>query len=39
MCEEAPIRDIEINQLCAAINSSQRSEIYQMKAKLAELER
>ncbi len=39
MCEEAPIRDVEIRQLCEAIVSSQRSEIDQMKAKLAELER
>ena len=39
MCEEAPIRDAEIKQLCAAIISSQQSEIDQMKAKLAELER
>ncbi len=39
MCEEAPIRDPEIRQLCEAIVSSQRSEIDQMKAKLAELER
>jgi uncharacterized protein (DUF305 family) len=39
MCEEAPIRDPEIKELCGAIVSSQRSEIDQMKAKLAELER
>jgi uncharacterized protein (DUF305 family) len=39
MCEEAPIRDAEIKQLCGAIISSQQSEINQMKAKLAELER
>jgi uncharacterized protein (DUF305 family) len=39
MCEEAPIRDPEIKGLCAAIVSSQQSEIDQMKAKLAELER
>jgi hypothetical protein len=38
MCEEAPIRDLKIKELCAAIVSSQRSEIDQMKAKLAELE-
>jgi uncharacterized protein (DUF305 family) len=38
MCEEAPIRDPEIKELCAAIISSQQSEIDQMKAKLAELE-
>jgi uncharacterized protein (DUF305 family) len=39
MCEEAPIRDSEIKELCGAIVSSQRSEIDQMRAKLAELER
>jgi hypothetical protein len=39
MCEEAAIRDPEIKQLCGAIVSSQQSEIDQMKAKLAELER
>jgi uncharacterized protein (DUF305 family) len=39
MCEEAPIRDPEITELCGAIVSSQRSEIDQMRAKLAELER
>jgi uncharacterized protein (DUF305 family) len=39
MCEEAPIHDPEIKQLCAAIISSQQSEIDLMKAKLAELER
>jgi uncharacterized protein (DUF305 family) len=39
MCGEAPIRDPEIKELCTAIVSSQRSEIDQMKAKLAELER
>jgi uncharacterized protein (DUF305 family) len=39
MCEEAPIRVPQIKELCAAIVSSQQSEIDQMKAKLAELER
>jgi uncharacterized protein (DUF305 family) len=39
MCENAPIRDSEIKELCGAIVASQRSEIDQMKAKLAELER
>jgi uncharacterized protein (DUF305 family) len=39
MCEEARIRDAEIKELCGAIVSSQQSEIDQMKAKLAELER
>jgi uncharacterized protein (DUF305 family) len=39
MCEEAPIRDPEIKQLCGAIVSSQQAEIDQMKAKLKELEK
>jgi uncharacterized protein (DUF305 family) len=39
MCEEAPIGDPEIKQLCRAIVSSQQAEIDQMKAKLEELER
>jgi uncharacterized protein (DUF305 family) len=39
MCEEAPIRDPEIKELCGAIVSSQQTEIDQMKAKLAELGR
>jgi uncharacterized protein (DUF305 family) len=39
MCQEAPLRDLEIKELCSAIISSQQSEIVQMKAKLAELER
>jgi uncharacterized protein (DUF305 family) len=39
MCEEAPIRDLQIKELCGAIVSSQQSEIDQMKAILAELER
>jgi uncharacterized protein (DUF305 family) len=39
MCEEAPIQDAEIKELCAAIVSSQQSEIDQMKAKLAEMEK
>jgi uncharacterized protein (DUF305 family) len=39
MCQQSAIRDREIKQLCGAIVSSQRSEIDQMKAKLAELER
>ena len=39
MCEKASIRDPEIKQLCEAIVSSQRSEIDQMKAKLAEFNR
>ena len=38
-CEKASIRDPEIKKLCVAIVSSQRSEIDQMKARLAELER
>lgn len=39
MCEEARIQAAEIKKLCAAIVSSQRSEIDQMKAILAELEK
>ena len=37
MCEEAPIRDPKIKQLCQEIISSQQREIDQMKAKLREL--
>lgn len=33
MCEEAPIRDPEIKQLCGSIVSSQQSEIDRMKTK------
>jgi uncharacterized protein (DUF305 family) len=39
MCEEAPVGDPGIRKLCAAIVSSQQSEIEQMKAILSELER
>lgn len=39
MCEEAPIRDPEIKELCSTIVSSQQAEIDQMKAKLSQLER
>ncbi len=39
MCRKASIQDPEIKQLCEAIVSSQQSEIDQMKAKLAELDR
>ncbi len=39
MCDEAPIRDDEIRQLCDSIVRSQRSEIDQMKRILARLER
>ena len=39
MCQQAPIRDAEIQDLCRTIVSSQTSEIAQMKAKLVELER
>ncbi len=39
MCENAPIKDAELKQLCMAIISSQRSEINQMKAKLNKLEK
>jgi hypothetical protein len=34
MCQEAPIEDAEIGQLCEAIITSQQAEIRQMKAKL-----
>jgi uncharacterized protein (DUF305 family) len=39
MCEQAPIDDPEINELCKNIISSQQAEIDQMKAKLRQLER
>jgi uncharacterized protein (DUF305 family) len=39
MCDTAPIRDAEIQRLCAGIVSSQQAEIAQMKAKLQQLER
>ena len=39
MCENAPIKDAELRQLCMAIISSQRSEINRMRAKLNNLER
>ena len=38
MCEQAPIRDPEIKELCVGIVASQRAEIDQMKAKLEEIE-
>jgi len=39
MCEQAPITDPEIKDLCKSIISGQQSEIDQMEAKLGELER
>lgn len=39
MCEQAPIQDTEIKQLCATIISSQQDEIDYMKTKLAEQEK
>lgn len=39
MCEEANITDPEIKKLCEQINSSQKAEIAQMKAKLNELKK
>ena len=39
MCENAPLRDPEIQTLCEGIISNQQAEIDQMKAKLAEMER
>ena len=37
MCEKAPLRDPDIQQLCLQIVASQQGEIDQMKAKLVEL--
>jgi len=37
MCEKASLSDIEVQALCQKILESQREEIAQMKAKLAEL--
>jgi hypothetical protein len=39
MCAEAPVVDTEIRQLCQSISASQQTEIAQMKAMLARLER
>ena len=39
MCENAPIKDAEIKDLCKAIVSGQRAEISQMKEKLTKLEK
>lgn len=39
MCEQANLQDAEIQELCRTIISSQKQEIDQMKAKLAELEK
>ena len=39
MCENAPIKDAELKELCKAIISSQRAEIIQMKEKLMKLEK
>lgn len=38
MCEEAPIGDRQIKELCDAIIGGQQSEIRQMKERLAQLE-
>jgi hypothetical protein len=38
MCEQAPLQDAEIKELCTKIISSQQSEINQMKAILDRLE-
>lgn len=38
MCEQAPIQDTEIKELCGTIISSQQAEIDQMRAKLDKLE-
>ena len=39
MCENAPIKDAELKELCKAIVSGQRSEINQMKDKLMKLQK
>jgi uncharacterized protein (DUF305 family) len=39
MCQEAKIQDPQIKELCKAIVSSQQSEIEQMKAILAQLDK
>jgi uncharacterized protein (DUF305 family) len=39
MCEQAPVQDLQIKELCRAIISSQQSEIRQMKTRLTELEK
>lgn len=39
MCNEAPIVDAEVKQLCRGIIASQQAEIRQMKAKLRELDK
>lgn len=39
MCQEAPLRDSRLQELCTEIISSQQSEIDFMKARLAELDR
>lgn len=39
MCEQAPLHDPEIKELCEAILSGQQAEIDQMRAKLLELEK
>ena len=39
MCEQAPITDPEIQDLCSGIISGQQAEIDQMRARLVELER
>ena len=39
MCKEAPIRDVQIQELCRTITSGQQSEIDQMKTILGELQK
>lgn len=39
MCEQAPIQDAQIKELCRTIISGQQAEIAQMKARLSELEK
>ena len=39
MCKEAPIRDVQIQELCRTITSGQQAEIDQMKTILGELQK
>lgn len=39
MCKEAPIRDVQIQELCRTITSGQQAEINQMKTILNELKK
>lgn len=37
MCEQAPIQDLDIKQLCKSIVSSQQTEMAQMRTRLNQL--